>query len=78
MDIDNIENKNRPAFPTLFEDEHGQQGAIGGLTKREYVATLALQGILANSTTSLTSIENNVRIAIKHTDEFLKQLKETK
>jgi hypothetical protein len=38
----NKKNNNAPAFPT----GHSQSGT--GITKREYVAALAMQGILSN------------------------------
>ena len=58
----------QPAFPNTTKQ---------GLTKREYFAGLALQGIMAN--TALTdSIEKRVEWAIKASDELLKQLEESK
>lgn len=78
MDISLTENKNKPAFPTLFEDEHGQQGAVGGLTKREYFAALALQGILAKTGISIYDVKIVSTMAIQNADELLKQLEESK
>ena len=46
----------------------------GGLTKREYFAGLAMQGLLANPKLTELNIENLTVLAIEHTDELLKQL----
>ena len=65
--------------------KNGQEGAFAfasdefdvlqeGLTKREYFAGLAMQGMLANS--AMTSIEafDMCQIAVVLSDELLKQL----
>lgn len=44
-----------------------------GLTKREYIATQALQGILAHSYNDAT-YEGAARDAVVHADELLKDL----
>ena len=53
----------------------------GGLTKREYFAGLAMQGLLANCNGGMTSGGNHVfspngisELAVLHADELLKQL----
>ena len=52
-----------------------------GLTKREYFAGLAMQGLLANCNGGMTSGGNHVfspngisELAVLHADELLKQL----
>jgi hypothetical protein len=61
---------------TVFDHEQG----FNGLTKREYFAGLAMQGLLANSAFSidtdinLTVTEQYTISAIKYADELLKQL----
>ena len=52
-----------------------------GLTKREYFAGLAMQGLLANCNGGMTSGGNHIfspngisELAILHADELLKQL----
>lgn len=58
-------NSNDQAFPT-------EDGA-GGLTKREYFAGLALQGLVANS--KLTMGETTtVKTAIKLADDLINKL----
>ena len=54
-----------------------------GLTKREYFAGLAMQGLLANCNGGMTSGGNHVfspngisELAVLHADELLKQLEE--
>lgn len=42
-----MKNRNKPAFPII--DADGQE-AHHGLTKREYIATKAMQGILSSMT----------------------------
>jgi hypothetical protein len=50
-----IENKNRPAMPVNFNPNiHGNNGTVWpvdyyGLTKREYFAALAMQGLISNA-----------------------------
>jgi len=42
-----MENKDQPAFPT--QNSNSASGElVGGLTKREYIAAMAMQGILAS------------------------------
>jgi len=69
-----MENKKQPIHPIQTRDN----SQIIGLTKREYFAGLAMQGLLANSQTSLYKIgyspENVSRASIQMADELLKQL----
>ena len=60
-----------------------QERQYSGLTKREYFAGLALQGLLANCNGGMTSggrytfSPNGIsELAILHADELLKQLEE--
>lgn len=71
-----MENKDRPAYPAS-EETH----TIGthGMSKREIIAAMAMQGLIANgwfgkdaSDTSL--FKDRAERAIKHADELLKQL----
>lgn len=39
---------NEPAFPTAGIQNNEESLPVGGLTKREYFAGLAMQGLLAN------------------------------
>lgn len=74
-------NGHRPAFPLARAIDETMPNV--GITKREYFAAMALQGILANSSIQTMSNQyppselNNaerVRLAIDHADELLKQL----
>lgn len=69
-----MNNSKQPAFPVTKEvcDFSKIEGYPYGLTKREHIAALMLQGILASG--FQTTIEKNVESAIEHTDELLKQL----
>lgn len=77
-----MENKNKPAFTIL--DPNGSYYETG-LTKREYFAAMAMQGILSNRELHLallkdvmhdgTTSENCISVfAVKQADELLKAL----
>ena len=82
-----MERGDQPITPTLIKfsengtalpvDEYNSSrgnystGSIG-LTKREYFAGLALQGLMANDNSC--SISHIVEMSIKAADELLKQL----
>jgi hypothetical protein len=57
-----------PAFPC-----DGPNAQAFGLTKREYIATVALQGILAHSHND-ASFEGAARDAVEHADCLLLEL----
>lgn len=75
--------RNESAFPnteplTKF-NEPGEINLVGGLTKREYFAGLAMQGLLANSEDA--SIDGDrctpeiiARTSVEMADELIKQL----
>jgi hypothetical protein len=62
-----------PAFPLISDD-----GYIinAGLTKREYFAAMALQGLLANSNIQLDGASANT--AILFADALIEELSKTK
>ena len=73
-----MENKNKPSFPQNEYSEHNFNVA-GGLTKREYIAGLAMQGILASRVridTDDLSEKNICRRSVEFADLLLKQLEE--
>jgi hypothetical protein len=56
-----MKNGKKGAYPKLFLTEHGDISSIsGGLTKREYFAGLAMQGMLSNPNTG--TVENGSRM----------------
>lgn len=67
------ENPDMPAFPPKTGSEYASPGARG-LTKREYFAALALQGILANDTEEVYA--NPALAAIHFADALLNSLGE--
>ena len=81
-----MKNADKPINPIVQEENIGQGGKIlmcteYGLTKREYYAGLAMQGLLANSYGGMTSggsrtfSPNEIsKLAVIHADELLKQL----
>lgn len=62
--------KNAEQPIVVFDTETGKQG----LTKREYFAGLAMQGMLANTEYVLHSRETLAHNAVQMADELLKQL----
>lgn len=77
-------NPNDSANPEIHtDDQHSQlDGSVysntysfGGLTKREYFAAIALQGLLA---ANYSDMQGNTITAVQHADDLIKQLnKET-
>lgn len=63
------ENKDCGAFATISTDY-----IQIGLTKREYFAGLAMQGMLANVDAECRTHAEIIKISIDLTDELLKQL----
>lgn len=76
-----MENKNQPINPivnndgfcTSFENLKQPDGGAIGLTKREYFAGLAMQGLISNSRVNINDVDN-IKACIKVADELLKQL----
>ncbi len=77
-----MENKNRPAFPL---SDSGVISNSDGLTKRELIAAMAMQGLLSNpeyvmssevdtEVTTNETLNDAARHAVKAADELLKQL----
>ena len=74
-------NANDLAYPsTIVEVDKIDGSTINnfdhyGLTKREYFAAMALQGLLADSIPA--SIEVNVRLSVQAADALIKALNQT-
>jgi hypothetical protein len=70
-----MENKNLPAFPTMYDtsEELGIR-TEGGLTKREYIATMAMQGLLAKYQGQTIDPKGLCPQAVQYADQLLKQL----
>ena len=85
-----MENADKPINPVLTQSPSLQNETSLGLTKREYFAGLAMQGLLANPQywkrvyKTLSSLKANkdsiecvfTQFSIKLADEILKQLEE--
>lgn len=67
-----MKNGAKPINPIL--DWNELKADTSGLTKREYFAGLAMQGILSNTEYINQSRETLVDYSIKMADELLKQL----
>jgi hypothetical protein len=80
--------KNEPAFPTHYIKENGMW-SDGGLTKREYFAGLAIQGLLASvasqaamvnvgKTLAISTPEVAASLAVSAADFLIAELEKTK
>lgn len=73
-------NSNYSAYPQVAFDDRGALTTLGmqefqGLTKREYFAGLAMQGLCSyNGTMNEHNVESTIRRSIEIADELLKQL----
>jgi hypothetical protein len=75
-------NKNQPAFPVLEVKQLGDKllldCAAVGVSKREYFAGLALQGLIACADVKFASTaENFARHAVEIADALLSELSKT-
>lgn len=73
-----MENKDQPAFPfTTFSNlDQSVPVRYNGMNKRELIAAMAMQGILAGVAASpdVYTKKEIVRVAIEYSEELLKQL----
>jgi hypothetical protein len=69
-----MKNGKQPAFNYSVGLSNHEVESMVGLTKREYFAGLAMQGILSNPQFNNLDLENSVVLAINQADELLKQL----
>ena len=71
-----MENQDKPAYPTIHQNSDGtlDYSLNQGLTKREYFAGLAMQGLLATSRNLSTDSKWLSEAAIRYADELLNQL----
>ena len=72
-----MKNADKPINPIPEHFDKYQNENIG-LTKREYFAGLAMQGILANSSLNNLKEETVAEISVLCADKLLKQLENTK
>lgn len=69
-----MSNGNYAAFPIQANNEIGSLDAELGLTKREYFAAAALQGLLAGGAATRCSVSEIVGIAMDCADDLLSEL----
>lgn len=62
---------NLPAFPLVVPEGVWHRP---GLTQRELIAAMALQGLLANPHPDVINLENHARAAALHADDLLLEL----
>ena len=75
-----MKNADKPINPVLTQSPSLQNYTSLGLTKREYFAGLAMQGLISSFTEKAsyggwgTEMEETIKCAINYADELLKQL----
>lgn len=72
-----MKNGQEPAFPIVIDDVSKNQFVHTGLTKREYFAGLALQGMLAvyaGNDVNLPNIDAAAKQSIEYADALLAEL----
>ncbi|MCW5597698.1 MAG: hypothetical protein KIT80_23605 [Chitinophagaceae bacterium] len=67
------ENAEKPAMPSTVESKDGVYIYLG-LTKREYFAAMAMQGMLTNPANSSFSKEFLIQSAVEAADVLLEKL----
>ena len=70
-----MKNADLPAMPNYDFTEYGQLLVIGGLTKREYFAGLAMQGLLSKFGSGDITVAKD---AVIYADALLAELERTK
>jgi hypothetical protein len=79
-DTTRLNNRELPAFPISQEETYSLEEGVNiyyGLTKREYFAAKAMQGVMSSSTHGVP--ENTKRcaeIAVEWADELIKALEQ--
>ena len=75
-----MKNADKPINPVLTQSPSLQNETSLGLSKREYFAGLAMQGLISSFTKKAsygewgTEMEATIKCAIDYADELLKQL----
>lgn len=70
-----MDNKNAPAFGYGFTTADGNSHVNeSGLTKREYFAAMAMQGLCTNPRTEYTPMNEFAELAVKYADALLTEL----
>jgi hypothetical protein len=68
------------AYPSDYKMEYGNEDDIKyqscGLTKREYFAAMAMQGLLTSGM-NVYKYDEVASVSVLHADELIKQLNET-
>lgn len=79
-----MDNASTPINPIILESSVNELGidevrdCYGGLTKREYFAGLAMQGMLANDASSNIKVDILAQSSVMFSDALLKALKDNK
>jgi len=68
-----MENGNEPAFPTISDEYVSHQW---GLSKREYFAGLAMQGLLTDANIRTLGWDGLAELSVGYADTLLKKLNE--
>ena len=71
----NIINKFQPAFASVGYGSDGQSYFQEGLTKREYIAAMAMQGLLAKYTLNTPSDQTTIaQLSVELADVLLNEM----
>lgn len=74
-----MDNGEMPAFPLPASvGKIKRCGPLDGLTKREYFAGLAMQGLLAGDKDLMTNPERTAELAVEYAEALLLDLEVTK
>lgn len=79
-----MKNEDVPAFPIVIDDASKNQFSFVGLSKREYFAAKALQGLCVKAIPDISNIDlphfnyDKARYAVHLADALIKALKEVK
>lgn len=72
-----MSNQDQPAFPLTLREGEKFEGVsnIDGLTKREYFAVMAMQGVIASDSTLFSVVAS---VSVQLADELIKELEKMK
>jgi hypothetical protein len=70
------QNAEQSAFPTEEKNWPNQNMTGAGLTKREYLAAMAMQGYISAGSTGMPEPDRVAQLAIQTADELLKVLEQ--
>lgn len=67
-------NPSDTAYPSAAISNYEETNAVGSLTKREYFAAMAMQGLLANSGNVDETVQADAVLAVKAAESLINEL----